>query len=288
MDTKKLQTFVNLAQTLSYTRTAVETFTTQANVSKQIMALEKEWDVQLFSRAHRQVALSAAGAELLPLAQQVLTAATELEAKASQINLTQVKTLNVQAIPTISQYPAFKQITDFANQHSQITLNFKEAETDEIMTALQASQADVVFARVLGEIAPEYDAIVKALDYFVVLVPSNHALSKRKAVTIADLSAEKLLLLESATQLYDPLFQELRRLDQEPTITYQSKRIDLLLGMVNNGLGISLLMKDSVDLRKFPELVAVPLTPKVKSRLAFLKLKTNHQPLVQQFWKAIS
>lgn len=52
MDTKKLATFYNLAQTKNYSKTAEEIFLTQATVSKHIMALEKEWGIKLFSRKH--------------------------------------------------------------------------------------------------------------------------------------------------------------------------------------------------------------------------------------------
>lgn len=48
MDFQKLQLFVDLAETLNYSDTAAENFTTQSNVSKKITALEKELDSQLF------------------------------------------------------------------------------------------------------------------------------------------------------------------------------------------------------------------------------------------------
>ena len=48
MDTKKLTTLVDLAETQSYSETAERLFLSQSTVSKHIMALEKEWDVKLF------------------------------------------------------------------------------------------------------------------------------------------------------------------------------------------------------------------------------------------------
>lgn len=72
MDTRKLATFVDLAQTCNYSQTAENIFATQATVSKQIMALEKEWGVTLFARVHRTVSLTQAGTTILPLVKALL------------------------------------------------------------------------------------------------------------------------------------------------------------------------------------------------------------------------
>lgn len=58
MDLHKLEVFLNLTQTLNYTDTAENLFTTQGNISKQVKSLEKELDVILFKREHRQITLT--------------------------------------------------------------------------------------------------------------------------------------------------------------------------------------------------------------------------------------
>lgn len=66
MDIHKLEAFVVLAETLTYTETAERQFTTQGNISKQIISLEKELEVELFERSHRKIALTHAGRLTLP------------------------------------------------------------------------------------------------------------------------------------------------------------------------------------------------------------------------------
>ena len=61
MDIHKFEVFLDLAKTLSYTETAERLFTTQGNISKQILALEKELDTKLFERSHRTIKLTEAG-----------------------------------------------------------------------------------------------------------------------------------------------------------------------------------------------------------------------------------
>ena len=50
MDQQKLQLFLDLTETLNYTETAERNYMTQGNVSKKIIALEKELDVPLIDR----------------------------------------------------------------------------------------------------------------------------------------------------------------------------------------------------------------------------------------------
>lgn len=61
MNFQKFQVFLSLCETLNYTETAEQLYTTQGSISKQIIALEKELGVILFNRKHRQISLTEEG-----------------------------------------------------------------------------------------------------------------------------------------------------------------------------------------------------------------------------------
>lgn len=104
MDTKKLATFYNLAQTKNYSKTAEEIFLTQATVSKHIMALEKEWGIKLFSRKHRKVTLTQEALNVLPDVRGILDKEQQLKQKIDALKNNPKGTLVVKGIPSISQY----------------------------------------------------------------------------------------------------------------------------------------------------------------------------------------
>lgn len=79
METRKLAVFVDLATTQNYSRSAERMFLSQSTISKYIMALERDWQVQLFERAHRQVTLTRIGQQLLPRAQAILREERQLQ-----------------------------------------------------------------------------------------------------------------------------------------------------------------------------------------------------------------
>jgi DNA-binding transcriptional LysR family regulator len=75
LDLHRLRAFVTTAEELNFTRAAHRLGIAQPSLSARIRGLETELGVQLFSRAHRQVALTPAGLELLRHGRRVLTAA---------------------------------------------------------------------------------------------------------------------------------------------------------------------------------------------------------------------
>src|SRR5438876_4644538 len=72
MDTHKLQIFVAIARTGSFSKAAEQVFVTQPTVSQQIAQLEASLGVKLLERRTRVVKLTPAGGALLPYAEQIL------------------------------------------------------------------------------------------------------------------------------------------------------------------------------------------------------------------------
>jgi len=72
VDTALLRTFVALAETRSFSRTAVKVGRSQSAVSAQIQKLEALFDCTLFDRDKRNVRLSAEGERLLGYARQMI------------------------------------------------------------------------------------------------------------------------------------------------------------------------------------------------------------------------
>ncbi|KRM60200.1 LysR family transcriptional regulator [Secundilactobacillus malefermentans DSM 5705 = KCTC 3548] len=284
MDTRKLATFVDLAQTNNYSKTAERLYSTQATVSKHILSLEKEWHVMLFSRAHRTVSLTAEGKKILPLVNSLLEKEHELQKVIELQNNQRTNSLIIKTIPSVSQYGAFNVITEFAKQQPQIELKFNEVETDSLFDQLADESADIIFTRLFDKI-PRFDVLTSEQDYFVALLPKTHPLAKQKEISANMLKGESFLLLDDSTQLLAPVVASLREAGVKPDIIYEGKRIDLILGMLNRGMGVSIMMNKSFDLSHFDQVVAIPITPLKYSRLAFVRTKKNQSSASDQFWK---
>lgn len=287
MDTRKLATFIDLAQTCNYSRTAENIFSTQATVSKYIMALEKDWGVTLFTRDHRTVTLTKAGAAILPDVKTLIQAEQRLlQTIDQQINQTD-PTLVIKGIPTISRYQAFQLIFQFNQQHPEINLKFSEAETNQLMASLDDGRADIVFTRLFEKPRAEYTVLGEERDYFVALMARDNPLAQQTALTVQDLAHEPFLLLDGATNVLAPVMQTLEQAGVAPQIVYEGRRVDLILEMLNQKMGVSIMMNHSFDLAGYENVVAVPIHPKQYSQLAFIKRQANQSDSVRLFWQFI-
>ena len=79
MELRQLQTFREVARTLSFTRTANTLNYAQSSVSAQIQALEEELNVTLFDRLGRRIVLTDAGQRLIPYVDKILALADEAQ-----------------------------------------------------------------------------------------------------------------------------------------------------------------------------------------------------------------
>lgn len=283
METQKLLAFVTVAATRSYTEAAEQLYSTQATVSKQILSLEKEWGVTLFSRAHHQVQLTVMGQELLPKAQAVLAAVNDLSATITKQN----ESLKLMTIPSISGYRAFNQIASYHRLHPEVNLQMTEIENDAVERALSNDTADIVFTRLFAKSTLNVESCVSETDEFYVVLPKSSPLANQTTLEAADLADSDLLLLGESTYTYQPIQQLFNEAGITPKITYKGQRIDLILGMISRGFGLSIMMKKTVDLTDYPDLTAIKLTPTVSSQLAFLRKTGTHSHASDSFWTFI-
>ena len=77
MELFQLKYFVNIADTLSFSRSAESLHVSQPALSHQMQQLERELGTKLFDREHRKIKLTPSGEVFLPLAQAVLFRADE-------------------------------------------------------------------------------------------------------------------------------------------------------------------------------------------------------------------
>lgn len=72
MNLQQLRTFCEVATELSFTRAAIKLHYAQSSITAQIRNLEEAVGARLFDRRGRRIALTDAGARLLPYAMHML------------------------------------------------------------------------------------------------------------------------------------------------------------------------------------------------------------------------
>ena len=284
MNLHKFDVFVHLAATLNYTQTADELFTTQGNISKQIISLEKELGISLFIRSHRTIQLSEAGKLMLPYAKNMLDNFSDMKKELESLHLRKENSLTIRTIPTMPYYNGFLKIAAFHQAHPEIQLHVEEEESFVLASTLAEGKADYVFLRSFDYEPKEYEQMITDSDQFVVVLPKKHPLTLLKVITMADLAHEIFLILGKRTNLYEPVIQLCKEAGYTPTIGYQGSRIDLILKLISTDMGISLMMKKTVEDLAVSNVVLRPLSVERTSQLGFIRKKGPTTPAADLFW----
>lgn len=283
MDQQKLQLFLDLTETLNYTETAERNYMTQGNVSKKISALEKELQVPLFDRSNRQIQLTEEGRLLLPDIKRIVRDYQVLTDSLSEYREKKERVLTIHTIPTMPNYRGFDLLTKFLKQHPEIHLNLKESEAMALGN-FEIEKNRVYFFRSLSE-QTEKNSIITEKDRFVAVLPKRHPLAKNAVIALSDLADENFLILGLAKSPYYSVEELCREAGFEPKITYQGTRIDLILRMIEEGLGVSLIMEKSLGNSLSDQLVTREIEPTNESFLNFYLSEDADAPAPKEFFQ---
>lgn len=77
----------------------------------------------------------------------------------------------------------------------------------------------------------------------MLIVPKSHPLSKRKYVSISELSNESFISLGKNSGVYDFFVSECMKASFETNVVCFNSRIENIIGLVSAGKGISPLMR---------------------------------------------
>lgn len=131
-------TFLDAAETLHISQSAL---------SKQIMKLEKELDIQLWDRSRRSAVLTEAGhmfyEEALNLSKEyrrTLFRISEFKEKAGQ-------RLSIGTLPILSQYHLTAMLKDFADSHPLIHVFLEEVEEHDLLQGFSDNAYDLIITR---------------------------------------------------------------------------------------------------------------------------------------------
>ncbi len=284
MDIRKLEIFIDLAASLNYTETAERQFTTQGNISKQILSLEKELNVKLFTRSHRKIELTHAGALSVTPVKALLANYHLFREELQEYQAEKDLSVNLYTIPTMSNYYGFDHMAHFFSLHPEITVHLEEVESNELFAFLQEGINTIIFARTFEEDLTNFASIITEQDQFVAVLPSDHPLARKKEINLQELEQAHFLVLGKDSNLFHPVVDLCQKAGFTPTITYEGARIDVIINMISCNMGVSVMMGKSMQPFLSSKIASVPIIPSKTSQLAFIRKKNNNSKASDIFW----
>ena len=195
-----LETFSKAAELSSFTGAAKALRLTQAAVSQRVQALEKTLGKPLFKRKGGRVLLSVEGQKLYEYAQRILDLHREArrEVTGQKTPLKGELLLAASSVPGEHLLPALLSI--FGQEHPHVRV--RATVTDSMSVMAQVERGEVGLGLVGRKVEnPHLEFRYLASDRMVLIVPPGHALSRRKNVSVKQLSTHAIILRESGSGL---------------------------------------------------------------------------------------
>jgi DNA-binding transcriptional LysR family regulator len=241
LSTDQIAAFVALAHGGSLRAAAESLHITEQGVRNRLLALESRLGVELYrkSRGIRRVTpLTPQGRLLLPKAQAFLHQAGELCDLFATGDY--VREVNVLASQYLIEYVLIDAVRRFHEAHPLIRVRLS-ARTEQTIEETLLSDPDVA----LGVAAP-YESPPDLLYTHLfsmpwsVIAPQRHALARHKKLTLAELADQPLILYERGSTGRQHVVEAFSRLGLAPRVEMEATNTDLIVRMVEAGLGVSI------------------------------------------------
>lgn len=278
MTLSQLQAFVAVVDARSFTGAASGLGMTQSGVSHAIAGLESELGITLLRRGRSGVRPTEAGERVLSHAREMLSQAESMRQVASAVVGVERGRLRIGSIWSVSARVLPAILGAFHRRHPGIEIVLSEGTDQEVEDWLGTGTVDVGFLA-LPSGASEAREIVR--DALLVLLPREHALASKSSLRIDQLVGVPFIMSKAGCE---PLIREVfARFGAEPSVRYEAREVPTILGMVEEGLGISIIPELALP-NVTERLRPVPLDPPVRRSLGVVTSSPeNLSPAVEAF-----
>jgi DNA-binding transcriptional LysR family regulator len=248
VELRQIRSFLSIAETLHFGRTAELIHISQPALSLQIKALEEEVGVRLFERNRRKTALTAAG---IAFRNDVAAALSQLDQASRKARLAADGTLGLLRIGFISTVGAEivpKIVRQFKDLNPEVEFSLLAIPTAHQLQMLQTGSLDIGFLRLpIGE-QRTLEVVTVHREPFVLVVPSSHKLAKRKRVRLREVSGENFVINERsyAPGFHDLIFGMLRGAGIVPSVSQTGVELPTLVSLVDAQMGVAILPGSAV------------------------------------------
>ena len=250
MTLTELRYIVALARERHFGRAAEKCFVSQPTLSVAIKKLEDELGVALFERHTSDVTVTPVGARVVEQAQRVLEEAAAIKHIASEGKDQLAHPLRVGAIYTVGPYLLPQLIPVMHKRTPHMPLLLQENYTAKLAGLLHDNEIDVA---ILSLPFSEAGVVTQAVydEPFRVVMPADHAWSKKAKISPAQLCDEQLLLLGAGNCFRDQVLQTCPRMRRAGSSHIQQalegSSLETIRHMVASGVGLTVLPSSAAE-----------------------------------------
>jgi DNA-binding transcriptional LysR family regulator len=240
VDVDVLRWFQQVADGVSVTEVATRHWVTQPAVSRGLDRLEAEVGVPLLRRDGRVLRPTQAGAAFKQHLDSVLAGLDHGLADVHQLIAPGTGVVSVAFQASLGGWLVPRLITSFTALHPAVRFVLGQARDEFVPDMLEAGKVDVGLTTVRAD-----DPGVKwqwlMSQPLYVAVPGAHPLADRSEITMAEVAAERFVLLRRPSPLRDQVESLAQAAGFRPQLGFETEDLTTLRGFVASGLGVAVL-----------------------------------------------
>ncbi|MHA0856914.1 cidABC operon transcriptional activator CidR [Paenibacillus sp. CMAA1364] len=284
MDIRQLQYFMEVAHHKSFTKAAEVLYITQPTISKTIKNMEEEFDIVLFDRSNKKIALTDAGKIMYEQGRQIVKSFQNLSSELQDLQNLKKGHIRIGLPPMVGSSFFPEVIGQFHEQYPDVTIQIFEDGAKKVEVDVESGLLDIGVT-VLPTNLDLFHSFTFVEEKLMLLVHPTHALAQQDTVSLKALEGEPFVLFREDFAMHDRIITECVRLGFQPHVVYESSQWDLISGMVAANLGIALLPETICDEVDQSRIRIIPLVnPTIPWQLGMIWRKERYQSFAAQEW----
>lgn len=242
----QLSYYVEVVKQRNFTKAAEKLFVSQSTLSKSIRALENEFQAEFIGRRAKDLLITQDGLAFYDYATRILNYYHTQTQALEQTLRSAGGTLTLGLPPSAGTIYFSSLIYQFRQAYPETDLHITEVTSKSIRDLVDDGTLDLGVV-----IEPFSDGRFYSQTVFrseaVLVVPKQHPFAAESSVDFGSLKTERFLMVSRDYMYYDVMLERCNAAGFQPNIVFESSQWDLLLEMVANNQGISILPKPLVD-----------------------------------------
>ena len=240
---RQLETFAAVARLRSFTKAAEALHLTQPAVSIQIRQIVETIGLPLFEQTGREIALTAAGEELLSAVRNLDDSWNRFESAIDALKGMKRGKLRV-ALVTTAKYFLPRMLGAFCQRYPDIDIELEIANREKIVDRLRSNQDDLY---VMSYPPADLDIVSYTFldNEYVVLAPDTHW-AAGQSVTLQALAGEPFLLREIGSGSRHVVDQHMQHCGVQLKVRLSLASNEAIRELVASGMGLSVLSRHAL------------------------------------------
>lgn len=292
MELRHLRYFIMVAEEANISRAAARLNVSQPAISRQIRDLETEFGAALFKREPQGLRLTPAGEVALPQAKTILRGAGQLTDSMQAFSHVGGRiTLKVGFIPTALPGMLAEGLKHYNREEPKVCVQISEMHPGEQIAALRRGTLDLALpGAASSKVKAEFFTQSLRTTPLAMVVPTDHALARRKSVDLADFAKDPFLSLnEERFPGREAMHQRLFKLAKiKPEVGIHASGLNELLGLVGSGAGVALAPTDLNRMQSSGVRFLKLRRPTMTFNFSAVWRDTEHRSTIESFVKVLA